>query len=248
MHEAAEEMGSSLTLFSQEKVQESFPKIDCGDVDYEDKDYNVVDKQPKIFFVWPTRVRTLLATLDALAGTVTNCSGRVEPGYYHPGNAFVFYLRSSANNANTEEEEEGPLREAVFSDRYIRRHGHAAVIQPRRKTNMEMEVEMEVRNFNIYRSRAVLTRRWSPEHLFEELDDIFPEFPMEVSAPVLQGVVVVVHFIWIDSSFEASNFLPEFFVSRWCHSVQRHGRSDRLHPEHLADADSSRVRGALQQI
>ncbi len=161
-------IASGLTVYDPPGFKDALPKINCSEIDYETVSYNMADKKRKLFFVSAKHARPLVMTLGALAGTVTNCSGLVRPGSYHPGNVFLIYLDGQSNETEL-------LKKTIFSDPYIRRHAHVAVFEP-----ME-DGSVLVHNFNIYRGKEVLIRRWSLKNQFAQLEDVFPTFPMEVS-------------------------------------------------------------------
>ena len=134
---------------------------------------------------------------------MTNCSGIIEPGYFHPGNAFLFYLEPNSNET---------LKDLVFSHHYIKRHGRVVIFEPSYEQSA-----IHVRNFNVYKNRSVLSGKWSLKAPPSNLADIFPHFPLEVRISSIGEVYYCLNSISLRGSlFESELFLLAFWQIRLC--------------------------------
>ena len=76
---AISSVGRSFTLLSADDLSSALPRPDCDDPSRLHGEYHL-ERESKLFFLWPGGMEATRSMLEALADTVTYCSDRIRTG------------------------------------------------------------------------------------------------------------------------------------------------------------------------
>ncbi len=160
--------GISLTALWTKHTPKLFPKTTCNEKN-KTMEYKL-QRKARLFLFWLSDLEDLTTVLLSLSQTITNCSDRIEPGYYHPENTFVYYFgtKQGGNNMSL-------LLEQLFGDKQVRRHQNVAAL-----TSAPSSRTLLVHEYNIYQSKVVTVAVWEKSKPFYMKKYLFTLFPMQV--------------------------------------------------------------------